>query len=63
MILPILCVLTLLLCACLTLTMASCLSPVDPTPHASLKDWAKFSSGSSANQKFSLAPLAPISFD
>ena len=31
-----------------------------PTP---LKDWVTFSSGRSASQKFSLAPLAPIGLD
>ena len=36
--------------------------PTPPTQHPP-KDWAKFSSGPSADQKFSLAPLAPISSD
>ena len=34
---------------------------LDPSTHRpSLKDWAQFSSGPSANQKFSLAPLSPL---
>ena len=32
-------------------------------PPPLLKDWSKFSSGPLANQKFSLAPLAPISLN
>ena len=42
-------------------------SPLGPTIHPStpvpLKHWAKFSSRPLADQKFSLAPLAPISLD
>ena len=34
-----------------------------PAPPPLLKDWAKFSSGPSANQKFSLVPAAPNSLD
>ena len=30
------------------------------TTHPVPKDWAKFSPGPSANQKFSLVPLAPL---
>ena len=37
--------------------------PRPPHPSNPLKGWAKFSSGPSANQNFSLAPLAPISLD
>ena len=37
--------------------------PTHPRPPGPLNDWAKYSSGPSACQNFSLAPLAPISLD
>ena len=39
------------------------LYPCPPPPPPILKEWAKISSGSLADQNFSLAPLAPINLD